>query len=456
MTIAGFSDPVELWPLFQRAVPDAFLQDLCRSQHLRIRRGIYSWPLLVWLMIFQRLNPKHTLSASVHWLAARVKRLPAAYSCKRIREGRISTRTGGYCQARQKMPTLVAIHMTDRLFEQLQQRMQEEAPEPAPVFVVDGTTIRTAWGKDLSASFPPGGNQHGQNHWPTLLVVVFHDAHTGLAARPSWSAMYGAEAASEQQLAAEGLPRLPAHAIVLGDRGFGIFEFTYAVHQSGRVPVVRLTHTRARKILGKTTLRPGRRRKVVWEASGWELKAHPGLPPQASVEGWLVAGRNPGRRDEILYFFTTLDEKPTRILGLYGLRWNIETDLRSLKRTAHLHQIESKTPSMVSKELLMAVSSYNLVRAAMFLAAHRAGISPRQLSFSTSQDAMMAAFPDLQPGRTHAAAQRAMEQLMNLLLQARLPNRSRKRKYPRQIWGRGGHFPFRPSTPANPPNPPNN
>jgi putative transposase len=447
MIASGFSDPAELWLLFQRAVPDTFFQELCRDHHLRVRRGIYSLSLLVWLMIYQRLHPKHTLSASVHWLAAKVNRLPASYGCKRIRDGRISPRTGGYCQARQKLPTLVASHMTDRLFEQLQQRMREELPEHRPVFVVDGTTVRTAWGKDLSTSFPPGRNQHGQNHWPTMLVVVFHDAHTGLATRPSWGAMYGDEAASEQQLAEEGLQRLPADALVLGDRGFGIFGFAYAVRQSGRAPLLRLTAARAGKILGKTTLRPGRRCKVVWQASSWDLKAHPELPQQASLEGWLVACRNPGQRDEILYFFTTLDLKPTRILALYKLRWNIETDLRSLKRTVSLHQIESKTPSMVKKELLMAVCSYNLVRAAMFLAAHRAGISPRQLSFSASQDAMMAAFPELQQARTHPAAQRAMNQLLGLLIQARLPNRSRKRKYSREIWGRGGHFPFRQSPP---------
>ena len=37
-----------------------------------------------------------------------------------------------------------------------------------------------------------------------------------------------------------------------------------------------------------------------------------------------------GKRQK-LYFFTNLDLPPKQILELYGYRWNIETDLRSLK-----------------------------------------------------------------------------------------------------------------------------
>ena len=109
----------------------------------------------------------------------------------------------------------------------------------------------------------------------------------------------------------------------------------------------------------------------------------------------MVGCRNPARKSEILYFFTTLDLKPSRILALYKLRWNIETDLRSLKRTVDLHRIASKTKAMVEKEVLMAVCAYNVVRAVLYLSASGAGLTPRQLSFSAAQDAVMAAWPYL-------------------------------------------------------------
>ena len=381
MTSPGPIDSAQLWLLYQRAIPEVFCDDAGRTQGLALRRGIYSTVVVIWLMIYQRLNSKRTLSSTVQWLARNCASLQPHNDCKRVRAARISTHTGGYCQARQKLPKLVAIKVMDNLFEQLQQHMREVMPElPRPVFVIDGTTLRTPYGKELAEEFPPGYNQHGENHWPTMLLVMFHDAYTGLAARPSWGPMYGTRAVSEQQLAEQALERLPADAVVLADGNFGIFAFAYAVQQTDRPLLFRLTVVRAGKVLGGSLLRPGRRRKIVWQASYWDRRAHPGLPQQCAVQGWMVACRNPSRPAEVLHFFTTLDLKPTRILSLYKLRWNIETDLRSLKRTVGLHQMTGRTPDMVEKELLMAVSAYNLVRAAIYRAARRAGLSPRDLA----------------------------------------------------------------------------
>jgi putative transposase len=431
--------------VLRKAAPAAFLDQICDEHNLKFRRGIYTVTVVIWLMIYQRLNSKGTLSSAVQFLARHaVHWREQAKVCKRVREHRISTRTGGYCQARLKMPTLVASNVCDHIFEQLQVLMREQLPDvPRPVFVMDGTTLRLPHERELRRAFPPGRNQHGDNHWPMLLLVAFHDVHTGLATRPSWGAMYGPRNVSEQELAREAMERLPADAVVLADGDFGIFAFAYAVQQTQRPMLLRLTAARAHKVLQGNTLRPGKRRKMEWEASLWDHKAHPSLPDGATVKGWVVACRNPARKAEILYFFTTLDLKPKRILALYKLRWNIETDLRSLKRTLDLHQITSKTKAMVEKEVLMAVCAYNVVRAVMYLSASGAGLTPRQLSFSAAQDAVMAAWPYLQRAHTQAEVREELDRLLPVVAQTKLPTRSRKRSYPRAIWGRGGRFPFR-------------
>jgi hypothetical protein len=431
--------------ILQTTLSASSINELCRKRNLKVGRGIYSLPVVIWLMLYQRINSKGTLSSAVHFLARQAVHWQQQPEVgKRIREGRVSTRTGGYCQARLKMPKLVASSVADHTFEQLQALMRKPLLDvPRPVFVVDGTTLQLAHEPELVKAFPPGRNQHGDNHWPTMLLVVFHDAHTGLAMRPSWGPMYGKRAVGEQELAREALERLPADAIVLSDGNFGIFWFAYEVQQTQRQSLLRLTASRAQKLLGRNNLRPGRRRKTEWTPSAWERKVHPGLPDGAVVKGWVAACRNPTRKDEILYFFTTLDVKPKRILALYKLRWNVETDLRSLKRTVDLHRVSSKTKDMVEKEVLMAVSAYNVVRAVLYLSASGAGLTPRQLSFSAAQDAVMAAWPYLQrahdPGEFHEELQR----LLGVVAQSKLPERSRKRSYSREIWGRGGHFPFR-------------
>ena len=445
MTSPDSLDLTVLERILHTAASASAIDALCREQHYKARRGIYSLVVVIWLMIYQRLNSKGTLSSAVQFLARQAAHWKGCAEVgKRVREGRISIRTGGYCQARLRLPTLVASSVCEHIFGQLQVLMREQLPEmPRPVFVIDGTTLRLPHRRELVKAFPPGRNQHGENHWPTMVMVAFHDAQTGLAAQPSWGPMYGKKAISEQDLASDALQRLPADAIVVADINFGIFAFAHAVQQTQRPMLFRLNAVRAGKVLQGEVLRAGRRRKVAWEPSSRDRKSHPGVPEGAMVKGWVVACRHPDNKDEILYFFTTLDLKPKRILALYKLRWNIETDLRSLKRTLELHQVAGKSKDMVEKEVMMAVCAYNVVRAVIYLSAAQAGLRPRQLSFSVAQDAVMAAWPYLQRADTTAEFQQEIQRLLRVVAQAKLPERSRKRSYPREIWGRGGHFPFR-------------
>src|SRR2546423_2075209 len=125
--------------------------------------------------------------------------------------------------------------------------------------------------------------------------------------------------------------------------------------------------------------------ELIWKASRDDRKGHPDLPVDAQVQGRLLVFQHPGRPDELICLFTTLDLAAEPIFDRYGKRWNIETDLRSLKRTLDLHQLTSESVEMMEKELLVGVAAYNLVRAAICLAALQAGIPARRLSFSRSQ-----------------------------------------------------------------------
>src|SRR5437764_41608 len=308
MTSPNFENLV-LFEQVLRTVASISADDqLCQELKLRARRGIYRIPVVIWLMIFQRLHSKGTLSTAVHFLARQaVHWKDQPDTCKRISLQQISVRTGGYCQARLKLPTLIASQVCDHIFAELQQLMRVPPTDLArPMFMIDGTTLRLAHEQELKRAFPPGRNQHGENHWPTMLLVVFHDALTGLAMRPSWGAMYGRKNTSEQALAREAVRRLPSDAVAMADSNFGVFWFAYEVQQAQRDVLLRLTPERSRKVLRGESLRPGRRRKVSWVASQWDRKAHVDLPAEATVNGWVVACQNPGQKDEILYFFTTL------------------------------------------------------------------------------------------------------------------------------------------------------
>lgn len=429
----------QLLQLYSKAVPESFLEEICRAEGYRFRQGIYSLAVVVWL-ICQRLQRNRTLAAAVQGLLQ--GRADALLNrCKRVEQNKISARPAGYCQARQKLPTLVASQVTDRLVEQLHSEVQEGWPGVRrPVLLIDGSSLQLQHDRKLLQAYPAGHNQHGENHWPVLRLVVFHDVYSGLCLRPSWGPMYGKKAVSEQGLAEDALGRVPSDAVVLADCNFGIFSFARAVQQSGRPMILRLTQARAQKIWGSATA-VGREGRVVWQASRWDRSAHPTIPEGATVTGRFIVGANPGRPNQPLYLFTTLDLDSAEILAMYKLRWNVETDLRSLKRTVNLHQIHSHSVDMVDKEILLAVSAYNLTRAVMCLAARRAQVTPRQLSFSFVQTAVEAALPALSSASSAAEYGRQLDRLLDYAAQAKLPRRSRLRSYPRRVWGQRAGFP---------------
>jgi hypothetical protein len=429
--------------LYQQTVGAGVLQYLEQQTGLRHKRGVYSIAVVVWLMMLQRLHGRGTLASGVQMLLEGAAE-PLLYPCRRVRRKRISGRTGGYCQARQKLPKLVCRQVSQELVERLRTVLNSAQPEgSANVFVLDGSSLELEHTRPLVRLYPPAQNQHGQGHWPVLRVVVLHDVETGLAQQPCWGPMYGPDAVSEQELAQQGMDSLPPRSVVMGDRNFGIFSIAYAAQQRGLQVLLRLTEVRARKLAGPLS-QPGEQR-LNWKASRWDSGGkHRRLPSEAALEGRLIAARvGRGKSKQWLYLFTTLELPAEEILQLYARRWNIETDLRSLKRTVRLHHISAKSPDMLEKELLLAVSAYNLVRAVMCMAARRSRIDPRQLSFTHVLTVVDHAWPKLIAAPTRKQHDKEFLRVLDMAAQCTLPKRPKHRSYPRLLWRRGGLSSFR-------------
>jgi putative transposase len=98
---------------------------------------------------------------------------------------------------------------------------------------------------------------------------------------------------------------------------------------------------------------------------------------------------------------------------------------------------------MMEKELLMAVSAYNLVRAVMCMAARRHGIEPRTLSFTHVLTVVETAWPNLIGATTQQDHDLVFLRVLDLAAQCTLPKRKKHRSFPRQQWRRGGPSKFR-------------
>lgn len=427
--------------LYQQIITVACAQELQQQSGSKTRRGIYCTRVVVWMIILQRLYGA-TLAAAVQMLIEGAAR-PLLEQCQRVEKWNVSSRTGGYCRARGRLSKLLCREMSQQILQQLRQMLRTICGEP-PVYLIDGSALELEHSPGLLRAYPVAENQHGKSHWPVLRIVIAHELRTGLAESPCWGPMYGPAAVSEQELAEKIMSQLPAGATIVADRNFGVFWMAYMAQQRGLGMVLRLTKERAFKLAGAISQEG--ETAVVWKSSRHDGGKIRNFAAEDQVVGRVIATRiGRGQSQQWLYLFTTLEGLCQQMADLYRCRGEIETDLRCLKRTVNLHHIEAKSVEMLEKELLIAMSAYNLVRAVIALTAQQHGIKPRQLSFSGVLNVVIYALPNLMAAATGEQQRAHMQRIMDRAYQCRLPVRPKQRSYPRSVWRHRQAFPVRPA-----------
>jgi putative transposase len=433
--------------LFGRAVGPQWFDQMRQRLGLK-EKGIYTLSVVVWLMMWQRLDGRGTLAMAVQQVVQGLLG-DALPQDKRVRERRVSSNTGGLSRARKRLPLTIVKTVCDEIFTKLTTGTQALGLL-SRLFLLDGSSMRLQHTPALIAAYPLASNLSGETHWPVIRVLMAHHLASGLAARPCWGPMHGDQAVSEQALAKQILERLPADGVLMADINFGVFSTAWDAQTSRHAVLFRLQEARAQKIAGGFLPPANSERRVEWRPSRDDRRAHPELPADAVVRGRLIVAHVEGKDGERirLCLFTTLEEPREVLVEVYRRRWDIELDIRSLKQTLRLHSLTSKSPAMVEKELLLGVAGYNLVRSVQMEAARVANLEPKQLSFSRVQAVVMTAVPRLATTTDPAQWEAEYQQVLRWAAQGKLPNRTRPRSYPRAVWGHGGTFPRHPRPPS--------
>ena len=128
------------------------------------------------------------------------------------------------------------------------------------------------------------------------------------------------------------------------------------------------------------------------------------LPPSLTIRELKCAITRKGFRTKKIILVTTLldpVEYPKEELGqLFGLRWQVELDLRHIKTTMKMEFLNAESPQMVRKEIYAHLLAYNLIRTLMWEAGMRHGVDPLRLSFQATIQHLLNFIPQLvQAGR---------------------------------------------------------
>jgi hypothetical protein len=325
---------------------------------------------------------------------------------------RVDFTDSAYCQARARLPRA----LLERLQQAVTGTLYATTEVPAKdlwcghrVFLLDGSSFSMPDTPALQKQFGQPGGQAAGCGFPVAHLLVRFDANTGYLMRTEALPLRSHDLSGVAAMHAA----LGPGDVLVGDRAFGSFAHLALCRQRDIHGVFR---AHQRQIID---FRPHRRHKTQQRGQG--QKGEKGLPSSRWLQRlgkhdqrveypkpkqrpqWMTAEeyaalpativvrevrytlRQRGLRTRTVTLVTTLldPEKysAAELARLYGLRWQVETNLKHLKQTLGMDILRCETVEGVLKELTLFVMIYNLVRRVMWEAACQQDVEPDRISF---------------------------------------------------------------------------
>jgi hypothetical protein len=311
-----------------------------------------------------------------------------------------------YCQARARIP----LSIYQRLLDETSRAARPSCVRPHwhghRTFLVDGSSFSMPDTDELREHFGQPGQQRVGCGFPVAHWLTMFDAHSGLLIRQLATPLRTHDLSQVSQLH----PELTAGDVLVGDTAFASYAHlallfqaqlhgVFPVHQRQLVSfredrklvgprpkgvvATHATSPRVRKLGQYDQLveyaKPQRR--PCWISQ----EAYAALPKKIIVRELKYFTKLRGGRTKAITLVTTLVDAqayPAAALAdLYGQRWQIETNLASLKTIMRMDVLRSKTVAGVRKELAIYALVYNLVRLVMWKAAQQARVRAPRVSF---------------------------------------------------------------------------
>ena len=326
--------------------------------------------------------------------------------------------TGPYCKARRRLrlELMVALlHAIARRLERLQPagwRWQGRS-----VKLLDGTTVSMPDTPANQEAFPQNRAQQPGLGFPLARLVAIVSLGTGAVLDWAMGACQGKDS-GEQALFRQLLGALDPGDIVLADQLYCSYWVLATLSARGVDVLMPLSVHRGYDF--RRGKRLGRGDHIVqWtrpQRPPWmDHETYAAMPETLSVREVRINGR--------VLVPSLLDARTcpaAKLDRLYGSRWNIEVDLRSIKAEMGMDILRCKSPEMIRKEVAVHLLAYTLVRAVMAQAASLGQVLARALSFKGATQVLNAYHQQLRQS-AGARIQVMMAHVLGAISMLRLP-----------------------------------
>jgi hypothetical protein len=355
---------------FSRALSSDEIESAITSLGYEYRDRVFNPIVTLWAWLNQAISQDHSCKDAV----ARVRAWQTSEGLNPC-----SMATGGYCQARSRLPCELFPTLARRIAERIDPK--QWLWNGRNVKIVDATTFRLEDTDENQERYPQVKTVAPGLGFPQMRALTIHSLATGMIHEATFGPLSGKKT-GELSLLTRMLDSFKPGDVLVGDRAYDSAclhwllmkrDVKFVIRQTSKTPID-TDHVVIRK---KPYNRPVWMSETDWEA----------MPK--SIELRQITGLVFNREVVLL---TTLDEDAGEIIDLYRQRWHCEVDYRDLKQTLNLVDLRCHTPDMAEKEVWMGILAYNLIRAVMGDAATEAKVKPRTISYKATVQVVLAFF----------------------------------------------------------------
>lgn len=299
------------------------------------------------------------------------------------------TNGSSFCAARKRMK----LGLFSRIIKYLFKIANDAAGETfcgLKVLTADGTSFSMYGSKANDNYFGRSKNSQGYSKHPKARGFLICCMATGavmdsIIMRYRWSEMRALyvmikRIGRNKLLVADGgLFSYAALAILLSQKSYGLF----------RLPACKTSRVISKRIGRRDHLQVWKRPEPRFTKFFRMLRAQ---PEHITVRVLTVIVKRNGYRDLKLRLVTTLlnpkQATPNQLLELYMRRWNIELDIREVKRIHLPKQLQGRSPKAVMREFASGIMAYNAVRMVAALASQNSNgqIKARRISHTRTAE----------------------------------------------------------------------
>ena len=300
--------------------------------------------------------------------------------------------TGDYCRARAKLNE----DALRELARTVARNAEDEADESwltktRHVKLIDGFTFTMPDTQANQQQYPQSKVQEAGIGFPIARCVAVISLATAcvidLALGP-----YAGKQTGETALLRQIMNAFEPKDIAVFDRYYCSFMVIVAMIAQGtdvccRRHQLRRSDFRRGKRLGKYD------HLIIWQrppqCPKWmDKETYDRTPETLTLRELKLSIVEPGFRTKNIVIITTLSDaqefSKEDVAEIYGYRWNVELDIRSIKCNLNLDHVRCKSPEMVRRELWTTLLAYNLIRSTAAAAALLHDVKPRQISFTST------------------------------------------------------------------------